>query len=78
MLPRIDSGVKAYIWAHATVRVCFPVDFRDNAYVCCRQCPFYRDNSRICSLNKEVCEFPEKSIGSKCPLEFDEKEAENV
>lgn len=73
MLPRIDSGVASYIKGRATVEMFFPVDLRGNSCVCCELCRFYRPNSRRCSLNDAVCEFPSKYIGGQCPLEFDEE-----
>lgn len=73
MLPRIDSGVASYIKGRATVEMFFPVDLRGNSVVCCELCRFFRPNSRRCSLNDAVCEFPSKYIGGQCPLEFDEE-----
>ena len=73
MLPRIDSGVASYIKGRATVEMFFPVDLRGNSCVCCELCRFYRPNSRRCSLNDAVCEFPGKYIGGQCPLEFDKE-----
>lgn len=70
-MANFDSGVKGYIHAHATVNVHFPIDFKDNADVSCKQCPFFRTNSRSCALNNAICEYPEKHIASECPLEFD-------
>lgn len=75
MLPRIDSGVASYIKGRATVEMFFPVDLRGNSCVCCELCRFYRPNSRRCSLNDAVCEFPGKYIGGQCPLKFDDEEA---
>lgn len=78
-MSRFDSGVKSYIYATATVRVSFPVDFRGNADVYCELCPYYRRNYRNCGLNGEICEYPNKYIGSRCPLDFiEEKEIEHV
>ena len=74
MLPRIDSGVASYIKGRATVEMFFPVDLRGNSCVCCELCRFYRPNSRRCSLNDAVCEFPGKYIGGQCPLKFDDEE----
>lgn len=65
-----SRGVKGYIRAHALVEVTFPVDFRDNAEVNCYQCKFFRRNYRSCGLNGEICEYPDKYIGSHCPLTF--------
>ena len=64
-----DDGVKRYVTATATVFVHFPVSWKDQEDVCCVQCPFFRHNSRSCALNNEMCEYPEKFVGSRCPLE---------
>lgn len=52
------------------VEVTFPVDFRDNAEVNCNQCKYYRRSYKKCGLNWEICEYPDKYIGSRCPLAF--------
>ena len=64
-----DSGVAKYIHATATIKVTFPVDFKGNADISCYQCFFFRKNYRTCGLNGEICEYPEKFVGSYCPLE---------
>ena len=64
-----DSGVAKYIQATATIKVAFPVDFKGNADISCYQCVFFRKNYRTCGLNGEICEYPEKFVGSHCPLE---------
>lgn len=71
-MPEFSRGVKEYIRARAVVEVTFPVDFRDNAEINCYQCKYYRS----CGLNGEICEYPDKYIGSRCPLTFysDDKE----
>ena len=65
-----DCGVKAYITGECTVKVSFPVDWRDNAEINCYQCKFFSRNNGICQITKEVSEFPQKYIGSRCPLKF--------
>lgn len=65
-----SSGVKAYITGECVVKIHFPVDFKDNADVCCYQCKFFSRNNGICQLTKEVSEYPTKYISSTCPLEF--------
>ena len=72
-MKNFDSGVKRYIFGTCSVSVGFPVDFRDNADVRCEQCKFYSRSNRYCKLNGELCEYPEKYIGSKCPLNFEEE-----
>ena len=75
-MPEFTSGVKSYIRATATVSVTFPVDFKGRAEITCYQCRFFRRNYRSCGLNGEICEYPDKYIGSRCPLTFysDDKE----
>lgn len=68
----LESGVSRYIECSATVHVFFPVDLRGNADVCCRQCQFYRKGYSKCGLNDAVVEYPEKYVGSRCPLEVAE------
>ncbi len=77
-LPRLDSGVSAYYTGRATVEMYFPIDLKGNASVCCELCRFYRPNSRRCSLNDAVTEYPSKYIGSQCPLKFEDEEEEHV
>jgi hypothetical protein len=67
-----DSGVKSYIKAYAVVEVGFPVDWKDNPDVCCYQCKFFSRNTGMCQLTKEMSEFPQKYVGSHCPLEIKE------
>lgn len=67
-MPNFDSGVKEYIVAEATVRVHFPVNFQDRADVSCNQCQFFRRSTQLCGLNGAVCEYPQKYVGSQCPL----------
>lgn len=76
-MPEFSSGVKEYIRAHALVEVTFPVDFRDHAEVNCHQCKYYRRSSQKCGLNGEICEYPDKYIGSRCPLTFYSADKEN-
>lgn len=69
-MANFDSGVKRYIKATATVTVSFPVDFKDNADITCYQCKFFSRTSGICQLTKEISEFPQKYVGSHCPLDI--------
>lgn len=66
-----SSGVKAYITGKYEIQIHFPVDFKDNADVCCYQCKMFSRNNGICQLTKEISEYPTKYIGSQCPLNFD-------
>lgn len=71
---RADSGVARYVYATATVKVGFPVDFRGSVDLCCYQCPFFKRNYRSCALNGAICEYPDHYVGSHCPLEINEEE----
>jgi hypothetical protein len=63
-----DSGVKSYIIGEYTVKVCFPVDFKDRAEIACKHCPFLSSNERMCQLNKMPVAFPKTNVGDWCPL----------
>lgn len=69
-MANFDSGVKAYITGECTVKVHFPIDFKDNADVSCYQCKFFSRASGICYLTKEISEYPQKYVSSCCPLDF--------
>ena len=68
----ISDGVSRYIKGHTTIEMNFPVDLRGIPHVYCEQCDFFNRRSVRCNLNGEVCNFPTKYIGAKCPLVFDE------
>lgn len=68
-MSRFDAGVARYIIGEAKVRVAFPVDFKGNAEIACKHCKFYVRATQRCALNQEVVNFPEKYVGSECPLE---------
>ena len=68
IMASFETGVTSYIHATATVHVYFPVDDRGNSHISCRNCYFYRENAHRCGLNWEVCEYPDKYVGSECPL----------
>lgn len=72
-----ESGVKRYIEAVAVVTNLFPVDFKDNTYICCDQCNFYSRSGKRCNLTRLVCEFPDKRVASHCPLQWDDGEEIN-
>lgn len=65
-----ETGVKSYIQGECTVKVHFPIDWKDKAEVNCYQCKFFSRASGICYLTKEISEYPTKYISSTCPLEF--------
>ncbi len=70
-MARFESGVKSYIVGTAVVKAHFPVDFKGNSDVSCSQCFFFRDASRRCGLTGEISEYPNKFVGSLCPLEME-------
>ena len=73
-----DNGIKAFIMGECTVKVYFPVDWRNNPDVCCYQCKFFSRNNGVCQITKEISEYPTKYIGSQCPLEFSGEILENT
>ena len=73
-----ESGVLSYIRGRAVVTNYWPVDARGNADINCVQCFFFRDASRRCGLTGEVSEYPQKYVGSKCPLLNDEDFENNI
>lgn len=68
-----ESGVSSYVIGTAVVEVSFPVDRKGNADVSCSQCFFYREASRRCGLTGQISEYPNKFVGSHCPLEIAER-----
>jgi hypothetical protein len=64
-----ESGVKRYIKARAVVEVNFPVDWRDNAEIACKHCNFFVRATQRCALTQTIVNFPERYIGTECPLE---------
>lgn len=79
-MANFDSGVAKYIKAQAVVQVGFPVDWRGNAEIACKHCPFYVRATQRCALTQDVVNFPERYVGATCPLEVIEEEevTENV
>jgi hypothetical protein len=67
-----DSGVKGFIMGQCTVKVFFPVDWKDNCDVKCWNCKLFSRNTGVCQLTKEVSEYPQQYIASSCPLVFDD------
>ena len=68
-----ESGVSSYVIGTAVVEVSFPVDRKGNADVSYSQCFFYREASRRCGLTGQISEYPNKYVGSHCPLEIAER-----
>lgn len=68
MMANFESGVASYIHAQAVVDVFFPVDDKGRADISCSQCYFFKEYSKRCGLNNEVCAYPGKYVGASCPL----------
>lgn len=68
-MANFETGVKRYIRARVTLEVGFPVDWKDNAEIACKHCPFYVRATQRCGLNQEIVNYPEKYVGEGCPLE---------
>lgn len=68
-MANFDSGVKRYIKARVTLEVGFPVDWRDNAEIACKHCPFFVRATNRCGLTQDVVNYPERYVGESCPLE---------
>lgn len=73
-MARFDDGVKGYVKATATVEVHFPVDWRGSVEIACKHCPFFLRGNMRCGLNQAVVNYPDKYVGSECPLEQFESE----
>ena len=73
-MANFDSGVKSFITGECTIKVHFPVDWKDRTDVCCMQCPYLSSNERMCQLNKQPVQYPKQYVGFDCPLEFVEAE----
>lgn len=67
-MPNFETGVSSYIKAETTVTVFFPVDSRGNADISCRQCEFFSRSTGLCQLTKKVSEYPDRYVGTSCPL----------
>lgn len=75
-MANFDSGVSKYIKARAVVEIGFPVDWRGSVEIACKHCNFYVQATRRCGLTQTVVNFPERFVGSECPLELIEEENE--
>lgn len=73
-MANFESGVKRYIKARVTLEVGFPVDWRDNAEIACKHCPFFVRATNRCGLTQDVVNYPDKYVGESCPLEPVEEE----
>ena len=78
-MANFESGVKEYITGTYMVEVNFPVDFKDNAEIACKHCPYLSSNERMCQSNKMPVAYPNKYVGDFCPLKpLEREEKENV
>lgn len=64
-----DSGCKGFVVMECTVRVNFPIDWKDRAEIACKHCPYLSSNDRMCQLNKQPVFYPNTNLGEWCPLE---------
>ena len=69
-MPMFDTGVSSYIRGVAEVENFFPVDSKGIADLSCQQCKFFMIRTNRCSLNYELCNYPNKYLGVHCPLHF--------
>ena len=68
-MANFDSGCKGFVTMEYTVKVHFPIDWRDRAEIACKHCPYLSSNERMCQLNKQPVFFPNTNLGEWCPLE---------
>ena len=68
------SGVSSYVAGVCRITVFFPVDAKGVPHVRCSQCEMYRAANHRCGINHSLCEFPEKYVGSHCPLTSNQTE----
>lgn len=68
-MSRFDDGISGYVKARAVVEVNFPIDWKGNVEIACKHCPFFYRTSCRCGLNQSVVNYPERFVGSQCPLE---------
>ena len=72
-MANFESGIFGYVKTQATVPVNFPIDYKGNAEIACKHCPYLSSNERMCQLNKEPVAYPNKYVGDMCPLREVEK-----
>lgn len=66
----LDNGVKAFLMTQTVITVGFPIGFSGQVEQNCFHCKFFTHSSGVCQLTKEVSEFPQRYVGSHCPLEL--------
>lgn len=67
-MANFNNGCKGFVVMECTVRVNFPIDWKDRAEIACKHCPYLSSNERMCQLNKEPVFFPNTHLGEWCPL----------
>lgn len=79
-MAHFDTGIKAYIKATAIVATYFPIDYKGNTEIACKHCNYFVRATQRCGLNQEIVNYPERYVGSACPLKPVEttEEFENV
>lgn len=75
-MANFESGVKDFVVGTATIQNLFPVDFKGNADISCVQCRYFSRNNGICQITKEITAYPQKHVGTYCPLEMEEAKNE--
>ena len=69
---KIATGVARYRTGYCLVKIQFPVDFKGNESVDCMHCFLYQRQSGKCPLTGQISEYPERYVGSHCPLELED------
>ena len=69
---KIASGVARYRTCYCVVEVKFPVDFKGNESVDCMHCFLYQRRSGKSPLTGQISEYPDRYVGSTCPLELED------
>ena len=64
-----ESGVKGYVKAQTVVTTYFPIDWKGNVEIACKHCNFFVRATQRCGLNQTIVNFPERFVGTECPLE---------
>lgn len=64
-----ESGIKGYVKAQAVVTTYFPIDLKGNVEIACKHCNFFVRATQRCGLNQTIVNFPERFVGTECPLE---------
>lgn len=64
-----DTGVQGYVKAEAVVTTYFPIDRRGNVEIACKHCNYFVNSTRKCGLTQTIVNFPERFVGTDCPLE---------